>query len=63
VEQELLQARPRVKHPFELMRQRRQDELDLDKRRQHLRRVRELDARIGQYNTSLKQPCHFALKL
>ncbi|KAL6752807.1 hypothetical protein V8C86DRAFT_563383 [Haematococcus lacustris] len=49
--------------PYELMRQRRQSELDAAKRAARLSSVQELDSRIDGYNSTLRLPCHFALAL
>ncbi|KAJ9510217.1 hypothetical protein QJQ45_015701 [Haematococcus lacustris] len=49
--------------PYELMRQRRQNELDAAKRAARLSSVQELDSRIDGYNSTLRMPCHFALAL
>ena len=45
------------------MRQRRQDLLDLAKRRAHEAAIQRLEERVQAYNASLKWPCHFALQM
>ena len=49
--------------PYELLRSVRQGEVDADKRASRLQAISTLDARIADYNATLKMPCHFALKL
>jgi hypothetical protein len=46
---------------YELMRQRKQDELDAAKREARLASVQALEDKIQQYNSNLKLPCHFAV--
>ena len=58
-----LAAKRRGKQPYELMRQRRQDEVDASKRYMHEAKIRVLDKRLQDYNAKLAKPCYFAQHL
>ncbi len=53
----------RGKQAYDLMRQRRQDEVDAGKRHAQVSKIGVVDKRLQDFNTVLKQPVYFAQKL